>query len=336
MKKVRVLLSETYDPWFNLATEDWIFREMDPKSDTLFLWRNDNTVVIGRYQNPWEECNLKAMERDNVKLARRQSGGGAVYHDLGNTNFTFLSGRKDYDKEANSKIIINALRRFGIHAETSGRNDILVEGKKISGSAYKLTSDRAFHHGTLLISAALTKIADYLTPEKKKLLSKGISSVQSRVANLSEFVPDINHEVLCDAIIESFFEAKGTRCDIEILDHETLKRIPHLSSYFQQLSAWEWRFGKTPEFTYRLKERFEWGSIDLHIDTKGGIIREVSIFSDCLKPDMVEKLIDTLPGVRYDSVEIAESISSLMNELPSAHQELEDITRWLEQAIGDA
>jgi lipoate-protein ligase A len=333
MGKVRVLLSETYDPWFNLATEDWIFREMDPETDVLFLWRNDNTVVIGRYQNPWEECSLEAMERDGVKLARRQSGGGAVFHDLGNTNFTFLSSRKGYDKEANSRIITSALKRFGIDSETSGRNDILVDGRKISGSAYKLTSDRAFHHGTLLIGADLTRISNYLTPDKKKLISKGIGSVKSRIANLNEFAPDLHHEALCGAIIDEFFLAKGETCEVELLDHATLKTIPHLNDYFQQLADWEWRFGKTPDFAHRVKTRFDWGSIDLHMDTKRGIISAVNIFSDCLKPDMIAGLMEALPGVRYGSKDIAAAVRGLKGAMAEAGTELEEIAEWIEKEV---
>ena len=154
MSKLKVFLSDSTDPWFNLATEDWIFRDMDPSYQVLFLWRNAETVVIGRFQNPWTECDVEKMEADGIKLARRQSGGGAVFHDLGNTNFTFLSGADEYDKERNNRIITDALARFGITAEPSGRNDIIVEGRKVSGSAFKKKRDRAFHHGTMLINAA--------------------------------------------------------------------------------------------------------------------------------------------------------------------------------------
>lgn len=335
MGSVRVMVSETFDPWFNLATEDWIFREMDPETEVLFLWRNDKTVVIGRYQNPWEECKLQAMEEDGVKLARRQSGGGAVYQDLGNTNFTFLSNRKRYDKGANSNIIIKALSRFGIKAEASGRNDLLVEGRKFSGSAYKLTSDRAFHHGTLLINADLTGLGHYLTPDKKKLQSKGIASVKSRVANLTEYAPDLEHNALCDAIIASFFEAKGSSCDVELLDHETLKTIPHLNDYFLQLSDWDWRFGKTPDFAHRIRERFDWASMDMHIDTKGGCIREVKIFSDCLKPDLISLLMESLPGVRYGAMETATAVEALGTAHPDFSDELKELAGYLKKAIGD-
>ncbi|MFO7850329.1 MAG: lipoate--protein ligase, partial [Spirochaetia bacterium] len=300
MAKIRVLLSETLDPWFNLATEDYIFREMDPSQHILFLWRNSDTVVIGRYQNPWRECNIQAMEKDGVKLARRQSGGGAVYQDLGNTNFTFMSSRSTYDKNRNNRIITGAIGRFGITASPSGRNDILVDGKKISGSAFKLTRDRAFHHGTLLIRADLSGVSKYLTPDKKKLDSKGIKSVKSRVANLSEYNEDIDHESLSKAVMEEFFKAYGEKCEPELLDYETLRKIPHLNDYYEKLSQWDWRFGKTPDFTHHMVERFDWGRVELFINTSRGRIADIKIYSDTLWPEIVEQLMQDLPDTPYD------------------------------------
>lgn len=329
MSAIRVLISETYDPWFNLATEDYIFREMDPDHHILFLWRNDNTVVIGRYQNPWAECDIRKMDEDNVKLARRQSGGGAVFHDLGNTNFTFMSSRSNYSKERNTDIIVRALKRFQIDAAASGRNDIVVDGKKISGSAFKLSSDRAFHHGTLLINAELSRISNYLTPDKKKLQSKGIKSVKSRVANLNEFNPQINHGNLCQAIIEEFFQTYEEKCEPEILDHEKLKTIPHLQSYFDQMSDWNWRFGKTPDFAHHMAERFEWGRMEVFIDTRAGIITGTKIYSDSLVPEMVEQLMEDLKNIPYSCKDVKKTLEKTAEKLPQDSSQIEDFSGWL-------
>ena len=174
MSKLKVFHSNSTNPWFNLATEDWIFRDMDPQIPILFLWRNAPTVVIGRFQNPWAECDLDKMKQDQVKLTRRQSGGGAVYHDLNNSCFTFMSSKEDYSQKINNQILVNALSKFDIKAIPSGRNDILVGDRKVSGSAFKETKDRKFHHGTMLLKTDLSKLASYLKPKKKKLESKGI------------------------------------------------------------------------------------------------------------------------------------------------------------------
>lgn len=207
--RLTVYFSRSYNPYLNLAIEDHIFKNMRPDEQILYLWRNDNTVVIGRFQNPWVECRVKEIEHDGVFLARRQSGGGAVYHDLGNTNFTFFSPKTQYDKERNIKIIIDSLDRFGIDASMSGRNDILVDGKKVSGSAFKLTASKAFHHGTLLVNTDLDNLEYYLTPDREKLESKGIASIRSRVVNLADINPRVNHEELCDAIVSRFVSEYG-------------------------------------------------------------------------------------------------------------------------------
>ncbi len=332
-QKAKCFISETYDPWFNLATEDWIFKDMDSSQHILFLWRNDKTVVIGRNQNPWAECSLKKMEENNINLVRRQSGGGAVFQDLGNTNFTFLSSRSNYDKKRNFQIIINSLKKFGIEAEQSGRNDILVNGLKISGSAFKENPDRAFHHGTLLINVNLSELANYLTPSQKKLLSKGTTSVRSRVANLSEFDQEISHESLTDAIIDEFFKTYNTEKSIEILNKESLKKIPELNNYYEFLKSHEWRFGETPSFNTHLNERFDWATLDLHINAEKGKIISAKVFSDCLDTQLIECLEKKFHGLEFNSHAINISLDNLKNELPHSAKQIEDIQNWLKNEI---
>ncbi len=327
--KLRILKSAVTNPWFNLATEDWIFNTLNPDSHTLFLWRNSETVVIGRSQNPWVECKIDKMETDDVLLARRQSGGGAVFHDLGNTNFTFLSPKDDYDQAANFTIIINALKKLGIDADLSGRNDMQVGDKKISGSAFKHAADRSFHHGTLLVNADMQKLGDYLNPHPLKLKAKGIKSVRARVANLVEFNEDINHENLSNAIIESFCEYYGDTAPIEELDEASLAKQPTLNKYYQQMADWDWRFGKTPEFTHHIETRFDWGIIDLHLDVKQAVISEVVVFSDALNVELIDLLKESLSSVKYNK----EAIKAKLDKSSKAHPELaaqiSDVCEWL-------
>ncbi len=336
-KKIRVMVSETYDPWFNLATEDWIFQEMDPDTNILFLWRNSDTVVIGRFQNPWTECNTKKMEDDNIKLARRQSGGGAVYHDLGNTNFTFLNSKENYDKEVNNKIIINAVNSFNLASSASGRNDLIVdvagESRKFSGSAFKEKKDRSFHHGTLLIDADLSKLANYLNPDKKKLSSKGIKSVRSRVANLSNLNDEISHDLLCKRIINEFFKHYGSECEVEILDNELLKNEPKLNAYYEKLKDWKWRFGETPKFNHQLEERFDWGGVEVHIDSHKGVITDCKIYSDSLHPEMIETLTEKLVGESYTEDGVNNAVSKTIVDLPMIKDYLEEFGAWLSVKI---
>lgn len=336
-QKVRVMISETFDPWFNLATEDWIFRDMDPETKTLFLWRNDKTVVIGRFQNPWSECNTEKMQENAIKLARRQSGGGAVFHDLGNTNFTFLSSKDTFDKSVNNKIITNALNSFGIETFASGRNDILVntnEGeKKISGSAFKETKDRSFHHGTLLINADMTQLGLYLNPNVKKLQSKGITSVRARVANLQDLNPAITHDAVCSKIISEFFDHYQTTAPIEVLDHEYLKSIPALNQHFEKMSDWNWRFGEAPKFSHQMSERFDWGLIEVHLDVHKAFVEKSQIFSDSLHPEMIEHLMASLTKIPYTREAFQAAIRKVAEDLPMIKDYLQEFESWIVKEI---
>ncbi|PKH81798.1 lipoate--protein ligase [Psychrobacter sp. 4Bb] len=327
--KLRILKSAVTNPWFNLATEDWIFNTLNPDSHTLFLWRNSETVVIGRSQNPWVECKTDKMEADDVFLARRQSGGGAVFHDLGNTNFTFLSPSDAYDQEANFTIIINALKKLGIDATLSGRNDMQVGDRKISGSAFKHAADRSFHHGTLLVNANMQKLGDYLNPHPLKLKAKGIKSVRARVANLVDFNETINHETLSDAIIEAFCEYHGESAQVEQLDEASLAKQPTLNAYYQQMADWDWRFGKTPEFTHHIETRFDWGMMDVHMDVKQAMITEVVIFSDALNVELIDLLKNTLTGVKYNKPEIKNKLDDLAIAQSELATQVSDFEKWL-------
>ncbi|WP_114701322.1 lipoate--protein ligase [Psychrobacter proteolyticus] len=327
--KLRILKSAVTNPWFNLATEDWIFNTLNPDSHTLFLWRNSETVVIGRSQNPWVECKTDKMEADDVFLARRQSGGGAVFHDLGNTNFTFLSPSDAYDQEANFTVIINALKKLGIDATLSGRNDMQVGDRKISGSAFRHAADRSFHHGTLLVNANMQKLGDYLNPHPLKLKAKGIKSVRARVANLVDFNETINHETLSDAIIEAFCEYHGESAQVEQLDEASLAKQPTLNAYYQQMADWDWRFGKTPEFTHHIETRFDWGMMDVHMDVKQAMITEVVIFSDALNVELIDLLKKTLTGVKYNKPEIKNKLDDLTKAQPELAAQISDFEQWL-------
>lgn len=327
--KLRILKSEVTNPWFNLATEDWIFQELDSDTHILFLWRNAETVVIGRSQNPWVECKTDKMEEDGVYLARRQSGGGAVFHDLGNTNFTFLSPKEDYNQDANFQIIINALKKLGIEATQSGRNDMQVGERKISGSAFKHAIDRSFHHGTLLVNANMQKLGDYLNPHPLKLQAKGIKSVCSRVANLVDFNDTVTHESLSDAIIEAFCEYYGQTVEVEELDEESLKSEPHLNKYYEQMADWDWRFGKTPAFSHHIETRFDWGIVDLHLDVQQAVITDVVIFSDALNVELIDELKRTLTDTKYTIAEVQAKLQVLKRERTDLADQVADFEQWL-------
>ena len=334
--KLKVFLSESFNPYLNLATEEWIFHNLDPSQQILFLWRNEETVVIGRNQNPWSECNLAKMKDERIHLARRTTGGGAVFHDLGNTNFTFLSPKEAYSRENNVSIILGALAKYDIQGEASGRNDLLLpfhDGpRKFSGSAYREKRDRAFHHGTLLINANLQRLGDYLTPNPKKLKAKGKESVRARVANLTEVNPQLNHAELSQSIIESFQKHYGASAEIEKLNLESLSAIPALKEQYENLCSWDWLYGHTLEFTHQMDEYLSLGFFDCQFKVLDGKIADLKIYTDCLYPQLSEHLTLGLKGKHYEAQSIAEVFSTLPTDIAPG-EGLTELKAWLTAQI---
>ncbi|MDK9420510.1 lipoate--protein ligase A [Pectobacterium carotovorum] len=337
MSSLRLLISDSYDPWFNLAVEECIFLQMPTTQRVLFLWRNAETVVIGRAQNPWKECNTRRMEEDGIKLARRSSGGGAVFHDLGNTCFTFMAGKPEYDKSVSTQIVLDALSSLGLKASASGRNDLVVETadgvRKVSGSAYRETKDRGFHHGTLLLNADLSRLADYLNPDVKKLQAKGITSVRSRVANLVELLPSVDHQAICQAVTQAFFDYFGEQCEPEIISPSAHPDLPGFSEQFARQSSWEWNFGQAPDFSHLLDNRFIWGGVELHFDVERGVIVRAQIYTDSLNPAPLEALASALQGTAYRPEALAAACQALITAFPEQQNELQELADWLEQSL---
>jgi lipoate-protein ligase A len=330
--RLRLLFSDSHDPLFNLAVEDCIFRQMSADSAVLFLWRNDNTVVIGRAQNPWKECNMRRMAEDSVTLARRQSGGGAVFHDLGNTCFTFMAGKPGYDKAVSTRILLSALHALGIAAEASGRNDLVVQAadgpRKISGSAYRETLDRGFHHGTVLLNTNLTRLASYLNPDPKKLQAKGVASIRSRVANLSEIKPRIDHAQLCAALTQAFFSHYGSETIAEHISPDVLPDLSGFAERYAKQKSWEWNFGNTPDFMHTLDVRFDWGGVELHFDVEKGVINRAHLFTDSLNPAPLETFAAQLPGTNYQPEALQTFLNAWLVQYPET-PELRAFGEWL-------
>lgn len=297
----------TGDGWMNLARDGYFLDNVNKGDVILYFYVNTNAVIIGRNQNAWKECNLDNMEADSVQLVRRHTGGGAVYHDAGNLNFSFIMHESDYDQTRQFNLIIDAVARLGMKAELSGRNDILVDGKKFSGNAFGLSKGNRAHHGTLLVNADLSKLGRYLNVSESKIKSKGITSVRSRVCNLSEMVPGISVEDVRKAVIDSFIKEYGPAVEYRF-DGAALADI---EQRYAVQKSWEWRLGKTPQFDYVLDNRFSFGELQLHMNLRDAKIREVKVYSDSLNVSICDRLEPALIGVRFDAQTIAEALSSI-------------------------
>ena len=298
-----VYISDSVNPYFNLAFEEYLVKHHDSEDQILFLWRNNNTVVIGKNQNPWKECNLAALESMGGNLLRRLSGGGAVYHDLGNLNFTFISPYSDGQIEKNMRLIIDVLLHNGIDASFSGKNDILVNGCKVSGNAFFAEDDTLCHHGTLLIDSELEKICDILTVSQNKLKSKGIDSVKSRIKNLKEFNKNISVEVLKRDLL-SWFLPEPAFVEPATVNEETIlgsgAHFHEIQDLMKRFESWDWNFGSSPEFNIQISERFAWGGVEIGIMVQDGTIADLVVETDSLDIDLPQKIKNLLLNKNFD------------------------------------
>ena len=333
-KKVSVYRSTTANPFVNLAVESFLFNNpKDPDEYSLYLWRNGPSVIIGKFQSAWRECEVQKMEDEKVNLVRRPSGGGAVYQDLGNSIFTFLSPKSDKNSiDANNGILLDALKSYGIDAVATGRNDLHVDGRKVSGAAFRNTRDRSLHHGTILLNLDMTALSRYLTPNKVKLQSKGVSSVEAHVLNLQTRVPTITHEGIGEALVNSFFKAHGSTCAVEDIDTDAiLKAEPHVRQVAAQLEDWDWRFGsKEPSFTHQIEtSRLSWGTFDVNMVVKKGTIESVAIYCDALDIPLLEGIRIALTGVEYSPTSVRSALESVPIVGASNPEHLKEFSDWI-------
>lgn len=300
----------TGDGWLNLA-RDGYFLENNKKGDViLYFYVNKNAVIIGRNQNAWKECSIANMDADGVQLVRRHSGGGAVFHDNGNLNFSFITDEKHYDLNRQMRVILNAVSKLGLKAELSGRNDITVDGKKFSGNAFSLAKGNRSHHGTILVNADLTKLSNYLCVSKEKMRSKGIDSVRARVCNICELSSGLTVEAMRRLVIESFIEEYGAASEY-VFDGTALAEVEERR---ERLASWEWRFGKTPQFDFETDKRFSFGDTQIYFNSRNGFIRETKVYSDCLDTELTTEIENALTGVHFRKEEIKAALSKMKDQ----------------------
>lgn len=284
--ELSLVLSSSVNPYENLAREEALLHACRSGQMFLYLWQNQNTVVIGRNQSALKECRIQQLEADGGHLARRLSGGGAVYHDLGNLNFTFVSMREDFDLARQTAIIQDALASFGIAAEFSGRNDLLLQGRKFSGSAYYYSSTSCYHHGTLMVDVDLDRAVRYLNVSAAKLRANGVSSVRSRIINLREADPDLTVERLKQALIRAWEKSYGLQ--------SSLVQVPADPGFYASRA---WLYRKEAESSYERSEKYPFGEVTIRFSLQSGKIAHAAVFTDAMTDDFSDSLQQVLEGL---------------------------------------
>ncbi|MDS9470309.1 lipoate--protein ligase [Sporosarcina pasteurii] len=301
------------DPQINLAIEEYVLRTMDIEEDSFLLFYiNEPSIIVGKNQNTIEEIDTDFVEKNGIKVVRRLSGGGAVYHDLGNLNYSFITkddGESFRNFEKFTEPVVEALSKIGVKAELIGRNDLLVEGRKISGNAQFATQGRMFSHGTLMFDTEIDTVVSALKVRKDKIESKGIKSIRSRVANISEFLQEpMTIEEFRLEILKSIFGGEENIKYKELTD-EDWENIHELSR--ERYANWDWNYGKSPKFNMQHSHRFPVGSIDVRLQVNKGVIEDISIFGDFFGIGEIEKVQEKLRGVTYNRESIEEALSEI-------------------------
>ncbi|CAI7727315.1 lipoate--protein ligase LplJ [Bacillus altitudinis] len=305
-----------YDPMINLAIEEYCLKYLDPEETYLLFYINQPSIIIGKNQNTIEEINTKYVEDNGIKVVRRLSGGGAVYHDIGNLNFSFIT-KDDGDSFHNFKKftepVIKALEKLGVKAELSGRNDIMADGRKISGNAQFATRGRIFSHGTLLFDSEIEHVVSALNVKKEKIESKGIKSIRSRVANISELMDQkMTTEEFRKILLSYIFDTNGDVPEYKLTEKDW-EKIHEISR--DRYQKWEWNYGRSPKFNLQHSKRFPAGSIDLRLEVKKGIIQDCKIFGDFFGVGDIADIEKRLIGQQYDR----KTISDVLEDMDMRH-----------------
>lgn len=323
IKKIQFYISDTFDPYLNLAKEKLLFDAVEKDTLILYLWQNQNTVVIGRNQNAFTECRTELLRNEGGTLARRLSGGGAVFHDLGNLNFTFICNTEDLDVSRHLAVIQGACAYAGIKTEISGRNDILADGRKFSGNAFYNSRGHSYHHGTILINADTEKLGRYLTPPKAKLEAKGVKSVRSRVINLSELSPSLSCDIMKENLLHAIKDVYGIKP--VSLGEFNKDKVDDLKKLY---GSWEYLYGTPLSFSAVCEGKLSFGSVEIQIQAKNGIITALKFYTDALDTEISQKVEEALISKPF---EIAPIKDALKNSLKNP--EADEIAKLLKEQI---
>lgn len=302
------------DPQINLALEEYVLQNFGEKDTYLLFYVNGPSIIVGRNQNSVEEINTDYVDKHDIKVVRRLSGGGAVYHDEGNLNFSFITqddGESFHNFEKFTRPVVEALNQLGVPAKLVGRNDLEVEGRKISGNAMFSTKGRMFSHGTLMLDSEIEHVVSALNVQKEKIESRGIKSIKSRVANISEYLEEkVTMEEFKELILKYIFNVEDVkdvpRYELTKEDWENVYEISR-----NRYQKWEWNFGKSPSYNVKQSHKFPSGLLDVRLNVKKGIIEQCTIFGDFFGIGDVRDIEEALEGVRHERKALEEALKDI-------------------------
>lgn len=300
------IINDSQDPYYNLASEEYVMNSFNEDEKYLMLWQNRPSIIIGKHQNTIEEINREFVQANNIAIVRRLSGGGAVYHDLGNLNFTFIvkvpNTSLEFDFKKFTEPVVAALNQMEIPAEFNSRNDLSIEGKKISGNAQYIRKGKCLHHGTLLFNTNLDQLVMALRVSSDKIESKGIKSIRSRVTNIYPYLKKPYTIVDFKNLLLDQFRLKNGKIESIYFNDNDRKQIEKLVRTKYQ--TWEWNYGESPFFTIKKTQRFDFGKVEAWLDVNEGVIKKCKFYGDFFGRDDKEDIEEKLIGCRYERNEI--------------------------------